>query len=76
MVTEKEIAKQDGSTRHPRESLRAFLLTTLAASLNGSNQRMIHQFCDMYEHARHDPNEFGDYEYQSYNRLLMKILDA
>ncbi|XP_062564241.1 protein C1orf43 homolog isoform X2 [Armigeres subalbatus] len=73
---EKEIAKQDGSTRHPRDSLRAFLLTTLAAPLNGSGQRLIHQFCDMYEHARHDPNEFGEEEYQSYQRLLKKLTDA
>uniref|UniRef100_A0A8W7PCV3 Uncharacterized protein n=1 Tax=Anopheles coluzzii TaxID=1518534 RepID=A0A8W7PCV3_ANOCL len=67
---EREIAKQDGATRHPRDSMRAFLLTTLAAPLNGSGQRLIHQFCDMYDHARHDPNEFGEEEYQSYQRLL------
>ncbi|XP_058822880.1 protein C1orf43 homolog isoform X2 [Topomyia yanbarensis] len=73
---EKEITKQDGSTRHPRDSLRAFLLTTLAAPLNGAGQRLIHQFCDMYEHARHDPNEFGEEEYQAYQRLLKKITDA
>ncbi|XP_058453661.1 protein C1orf43 homolog isoform X2 [Malaya genurostris] len=73
---EKEITKQDGSTRHPQDSLRAFLLTTLAAPLNGAGQRLIHQFCDMYEHARHDPNEFGEEEYQAYQRLLKKISDA
>ncbi|XP_053679974.1 protein C1orf43 homolog [Anopheles nili] len=71
-----EIAKQDGSTRHPRDSIRAFLLTTLVAPLNGSGQRLIHQFCDMYEHARHDPNEFGEEEYQSYQRLLKKLSEA
>ncbi|XP_055606493.1 protein C1orf43 homolog isoform X1 [Uranotaenia lowii] len=73
---EKEIAKQDGTTRHPRDSLRAFLLTTLAAPLNGAEQRLIHQFCDMYEHARHDPNEFGEEEHQAYQRLLKKLTDA
>uniref|UniRef100_A0A182NSG1 Uncharacterized protein n=1 Tax=Anopheles dirus TaxID=7168 RepID=A0A182NSG1_9DIPT len=73
---EREIAKQDGATRHPRDSMRAFLLTTLAAPLNGSGQRLIHQFCDMYEHARHDPNEFGEEEYQSYQRLLKKLSEA
>ncbi|XP_039432070.1 protein C1orf43 homolog isoform X1 [Culex pipiens pallens] len=73
---EKEIAKQDGTTRHPRDSLRAFLLVSLAAPLNGAGQRLIHQFCDMYEHARHDPNEFGEEEYQAYQRLLKKITDA
>ncbi|KAK9872502.1 hypothetical protein WA026_017968 [Henosepilachna vigintioctopunctata] len=64
------------SKRHPSENLRAYLLTTLAAPLNGSGQRIIHQFCDLYEHARHDPNHFGDEEYQQYNRLLMKLIDA
>lgn len=73
-----EIAKGDGSTRHPHESLRAFLLTTLAATttLNGSGQRLIHQFCDMYEHARHDPSEFGSEQYEAYQRLLLKLMDA
>lgn len=73
---EKEISKQDGTTRHPRDSLRAFLLVSLAAPLNGAGQRLIHQFCDMYEHARHDPNEFGEEEYQAYQRLLKKLTDA
>lgn len=62
--------------RHPSENLRAYLITTLAAPLDGSGQRLVHQFCDLYEHARHDPNHFGDEEYQKYNRLLMKLLDA
>lgn len=73
---EKEIAKQDGSIRAPRDSLRAFLLTTLAATLNGNGQRLIHQFCDIYDMARHDPNEFGSDEYEAYRRLLLKLLDA
>lgn len=72
-----EIAKGDGSTRHPHESLRAFLLTVLSATtLNGSGQRLIHQFCDMYEHARHDPNEFGSEQYEAYQRLLLKLIEA
>lgn len=75
-ILEKEIAKQDGSVRQHRDSLRGFLLTSLAASMNGSGQRLIHQFCDMYEHARHDPNEFGNEEYEAYRRLLLKLLDA
>ncbi|XP_036333588.1 protein C1orf43 homolog [Rhagoletis pomonella] len=75
---ESEIMRSDGSMRHPYDSLRAFLLTTLAATtLNGSGQqRMIHQFCDMYEHARHDPNDFGSEEYESYRRLLLKLIEA
>ncbi|KAL1501637.1 hypothetical protein ABEB36_006932 [Hypothenemus hampei] len=74
---ESEITKQDPClVRHPSENLRAYLLTTLAAPLNGSGLRLIHQFCDFYEHARHDPSHFGDEEYQQYNRLLLKLLDA
>ncbi|GLV43442.1 uncharacterized protein CBL_03984 [Carabus blaptoides fortunei] len=76
-MLEREITKQDNClVRHPSENLRAYLLTTLAAPLNGSGQRLIHQFCDLYEHARHDPNEFGEDEYQEFNRLLFKLLDA
>uniref|UniRef100_A0A182UXD0 Uncharacterized protein n=1 Tax=Anopheles merus TaxID=30066 RepID=A0A182UXD0_ANOME len=29
-----------------------------------------------YDHARHDPNEFGEEEYQSYQRLLKKLSEA
>lgn len=75
-MLEKEIAKQDGTTRLPRDSIRSFLLTSLAALMNGQGQRMIHQFCDMYEHARHDPSEFGSEEYEAYRRLLLKLFDA
>ncbi|XP_068144577.1 protein C1orf43 homolog [Drosophila tropicalis] len=75
-LLESEIARADGSTRHAHESLRAFLLTTLSVTLNGAGQRMIHQYCDMYEHARHDPNEFGKDEYEAYHHLLLKLLEA
>ena len=76
-ISEKEITKQDsGLQRHPSENLRAYLLTTLAAPLNGLGQKLVHQFCDLYEHARHDPSEFGDEEYQVYSKLLLKLLDA
>ncbi|KAI5636541.1 NICE-3 protein domain-containing protein [Phthorimaea operculella] len=74
---EEEIARQDsGLKRHPRESLRAFLLSSLATPLDGRGQKLIHQFCDTYEFARHHPGEFGEDEYQAYSRLLMKLLDA
>lgn len=76
-ILEGEITKQDSClVRHPSENLRAYLLTTLAAPLNGSGQRLIHQYCDLYEHARHDPSHFGDEEYQQYNRLMLKLVDA
>ncbi|CAG9127559.1 unnamed protein product [Plutella xylostella] len=72
-----EIARQDpGLKRHPRESLRAFLLSSLAAPLDGHGQKLVHQFCDTYEYARHHPGDFGEEEYQAYSRLLLKLLDA
>lgn len=77
VFAETEITKYDNCLkRHPSENLRAYLLTTLATPLNGSGQRLIHQFCDLYEHARHDPTEFGDEEYQVYTRLFLKLMDA
>lgn len=76
-LLEREITKQDSCLlRHPSENLRAYLLMTLAAPLNGLGQKLVHQFCDLYEHARHDPSEFGDEEYQVYSKLLLKLLDA
>lgn len=75
--TEKEITKHDPSLhRHPTENLRAYLLNTLGTPLNGVGQKLVHQFCDLYEHARHDPADFGDEEYQSYLRILLKLMDA
>ncbi|XP_017763888.1 PREDICTED: uncharacterized protein C1orf43 homolog [Eufriesea mexicana] len=74
---ETEITKYDNCLkRHPSENLRVYLLAILATPLNGSGQRLIHQFCDLYEHARHDPTEFGDEEYQVYTRLFLKLMDA
>ncbi|XP_053614994.1 protein C1orf43 homolog [Plodia interpunctella] len=74
---EEEIARQEpGLRRHPRESLRAFLLSSLAAPLDGRGQKLVHQFCDTYEFARHHPGEFGEDEYNEYSRLLLKLLDA
>lgn len=75
-LLEREITKQDASVRQPRDGIRSFLLTSLAAPMNGTGQRLIHQFCDMYEHARHDPSEFGHDEYEAYRRILLKLHEA
>ncbi|XP_030388008.1 uncharacterized protein C1orf43 homolog [Scaptodrosophila lebanonensis] len=75
-LLESEISRAYGSSRHAHESLRAFLLTTLSVMLSGAEQRIIHQYCDMYEHARHDPNEFGADEYEAYHHLLLKLMEA
>ncbi|XP_077293969.1 protein C1orf43 homolog [Arctopsyche grandis] len=76
-LLEREISRSGGGiTRQPCDSLRAFLLNSLAIPLGGRGQKSVHQLCDMYEHARHDPAEFGDEEYQVYNRMLLKLIDA
>ncbi|CAH1392921.1 unnamed protein product [Nezara viridula] len=76
-LLEKEILKQDPSLhRHPSDNLRVYLLNTLGAPLNGVGQRLVQQFCDLYEHARHDPADFGDEEYQMFSRILLKLMDA
>ncbi|KAI9579382.1 hypothetical protein GQX74_004854 [Glossina fuscipes] len=46
------------------------------ATLNVVSQRTTHQFCDTYEYARHDPNEFGSGEYQSFHCMLLKLIEA
>lgn len=76
LLSEKEIALHD-LVRHPSVSVRSFLINTLASPVHGVvSQRMVHQLCDLYEHARYDPNEFGDEEYQMYSKLLLKLMDA
>lgn len=68
-LLEKEIPINRG-----KQTLRSFLLNYLTPT--GSSQKLIHQFCDSYEAARHDPSEFGDEEYQKYFHLLMKLIEA
>lgn len=48
---------------------------SLVTPMNGTSQKLIHQFCDLYEHARHDPSEFGEEEYQIFSKLLLKLID-
>ncbi|KOB70121.1 Uncharacterized protein OBRU01_15792 [Operophtera brumata] len=67
-----EISRQDPALRrHPRESLRAFLLSSLAAPLDGRGQKLVHQFCDTYEYARHHPGEFGEDDARLLSRVGM-----
>lgn len=68
-LLEKEIPIPRG-----KQTLRSFLSNYLSST--GSSQKLIHQFCDSYEAARHDPAEFGDEEYQKYHYLLVKVIEA
>lgn len=54
------------------QPLRPFLINYLT----GCSQKLIHQFCDSYEHARYDPNEYNEEEYQKYYHLLLKVIEA
>lgn len=67
-LLEKEIPMTRG-----KQTLRSFLLNYLSPT--GSSQKLIHQFCDSYEAARHDPSEFGDEEYQKYHHNLLKLIE-
>ncbi|CAK1584049.1 unnamed protein product [Parnassius mnemosyne] len=74
---EEEIRRQEpGLRRRAGESLRSFLLASLAAPLDGRGQKLVHQLCDAYECARHHPAPFAEDEYRAYARLLLKLLDA
>ena len=39
----------------------------------GSDPRQVHLLCDMYEHARHSHNHFGQLEYNNYINLLSEL---
>jgi hypothetical protein len=66
-LLEKEIPVARGS-----QPLRSFLMNYLA----GTSQKLIHQYCDNYQHARYDPSDYGDEEYQKYHHLLLKMIEA
>jgi hypothetical protein len=67
-LLEREIPIVRGS----RESLRSFLVNYFA----GTSQKLINQYCDSYEHARYDPSDYGDEEYQKYHHLLLKMIET
>lgn len=67
-LLEKEIPISRGS-----QPLRPFLLHFLSTS---TSQKLIHQFCDNLQHARYDPCDYGDEEYQKYHHLLLKMIEA
>jgi hypothetical protein len=75
MYAEKELC----IVRHPSESVRSVLVSTLCGPsepLSGPAQKVVHQFCDLYEHARHGAADFGEIEYQAYTCLYKKLMEA
>ncbi|CAB3374082.1 Hypothetical predicted protein [Cloeon dipterum] len=75
----KILEKELGIVRHPSESVRGVLISNLCGQsepLSGPAQKVVHQFCDLYEHARHGAADFGENEYKTYNCLLKKLIEA
>jgi hypothetical protein len=71
------MVQQDNSyKRHPNENVRGFLISTLSTALCKHGHHTIHKFCDLYEHARHDPTDFKVEEYEVYSKLLLKLIDT
>ena len=74
---ENEIKQQDSAlVRHPNENLRAFLISKLSGLTVRTDQRQIHKFCDMYDHAKHDPTPFQAKEYEQFQKLLVQLIEA
>lgn len=62
--------------RPPKQDLRYHLirLTRKGSPLEGCDTRLIHQFVDAYQHARHESTpEFTEKDYNNYMNLMKKI---
>ncbi|XP_021357567.1 uncharacterized protein C1orf43 homolog isoform X1 [Mizuhopecten yessoensis] len=60
--------------RHPNKTVRHYLLGLYPDYLGSSSTDLIHQFADAYEHAQHDPTEFGEAQYKHYQGLLDELI--
>lgn len=59
--------------RPPGAPLRSFLTECLAGPLVGGDPKLIHRFCDLYEHARHSYKPFGDTDLKNFHNLLVEL---
>ncbi|KAJ8664979.1 hypothetical protein QAD02_006641 [Eretmocerus hayati] len=76
-ILDTHIMNRDSSyKRHPNENIRRFLINVLPATFNDNGQHLIHEFCDLYERARHDPSKFKSEDYATYSKILLKLIDA
>ena len=64
----------DSPGRHPSKNVRPYLLGLYQEYLSTSSVDLIHRFCDGYEHARHDPTDFDDNQYNNYILLLEELI--
>ncbi|KAK2704161.1 hypothetical protein QYM36_017525, partial [Artemia franciscana] len=61
--------------RDPGKCVRAFLINLFNTTLWGPPQRLVHEFCDLYERARYSSDEFSEEHLVRYRSLMMKILE-
>ncbi|KAK7073244.1 hypothetical protein SK128_025666 [Halocaridina rubra] len=74
---EQELMSLEGvSPRGSRESIRAYLmsLTNPGCVLASVEQKIIHELCDYYDHARHHPMQFTAEQFTPFHSLLLRIL--
>ncbi|KAK3881539.1 hypothetical protein Pcinc_014011 [Petrolisthes cinctipes] len=74
---EQELCRLEGVNRRGgHESIRAFLvnLTGPGGVLVGVEQRVIHELCDYYDHARFHPHRFTPGHFTPYHTLLVRVL--
>ncbi|XP_022330076.2 protein C1orf43 homolog [Crassostrea virginica] len=62
--------------RHPNTMVRWHLIGLRGTYLSTCPLKLIAEFCDAYEHARHGPEMFGENEYNHYMKLLAYLLDS
>jgi hypothetical protein len=71
-VDDLKLLEKEIPTTRGQQPIRSFLLNYLT----NSSQKLIHQYCDSYEHARFGIDDYGDAEYQKYHHLLLKMIEA
>jgi len=59
--------------RTPGTNLRSFLTECLAGPLVGLDPKLLHRFCDLYEHARHSYKSFTEVELGNFQNLLVEL---
>lgn len=71
---ENKLLLSDSCKRLPNQDMRHYLLfLAQSSSLVGCDIQLIHKFVDIYDHARHDPEEFNYEHYISFIELMEQI---
>jgi len=61
--------------RKSMESLRSYLFSVMVGGVAAASRKtkLIHNLCDAYEHARHNPKEFGPSEYNQLCSVISEL---